>query len=298
MLRFRLLFALILPGLLLPLTGCLVRTRNILVTTPPNVVISAGTSTLVKEVNDRYDAFNELTATVNLTAAIGHNDTGTETDYPTSKGYIVIRKPEMLEVVGLIPALHTTAFEMFSDGKTFTLYVPPKGRAVTGGMTVTKPSKNVLENLRPPMFLDSLLIRRIDDSELVSVTSDTRILDMNPKVHHVIQEPDYNLATYRKKEGSNQLIPLRVIHISRTTMLPYQLDIYNAEGMIETKTTYIYSDDAELKKMKFPARITIERPLDNLTVTLDILKLNTNPELGDDQFKVDIPAGVTVEKLQ
>jgi len=278
------------------MTGCLVRTRNILIRTPPGVVMNATTAELVDGVNARYDALQSLTATVDINATVGHNDTGEAKDYPTSRGYILIRRPEMLRVFGLLPVIRTTAFDMVSDGSTFNLYIPPESKAFTGGMTVETPSKNVLENLRPPMFVDSLLIKRIGPDELVSLTSDTRILDTNRKSHHVVEEPDYNLGTYREKPGSNQLVPLRVIHISRTTLLPYQLDVYDADGKIETQT--MYENYALYGTLKFPSKVTINRPLQNLTLTLNIVKLDSNQQLDDDEFKLDIPKGTPVKNLK
>jgi hypothetical protein len=198
-------------------------------------------------------------------------------------------------VRGLLPIVRTPAFDMVSDGETFTLYIQPKSKAITGGMTVTAPSKNTFENLRPAMFLDSLMIRRIGKDELVSLTSDTRILEAQPKARHVIEEPDYNLGTYRARQGSNELVPLRVIHINRQTLQPYQQDIYDDSGKVVTVA--VYDSYQKYGELSFPSHIIIRRPQDNLTLTLDIVKLESNQPLEDDQFKLQIPSGVAVQKL-
>jgi outer membrane lipoprotein-sorting protein len=284
----------ILPCVLLT-TGCL-RTHNIVIKTPPNTVLNATTSQLVDKVNAQYDMINTLTATVDMSASVGNNTTGEATDYPASRGYIVIGKPEMLRVIGQVPVIRTTAFDMVSDGKVFTLYIPPRSKAITGGMKVETPSKNALENLRPEMFLDSLLIRSIGPDEMVSRTDTTHILETNLKARHVLEQLDYDLWTYRLKQDSNQLIPLRVIHISRTTLQPYELDIFDDEGKVVTETHYdLYQ---QFGTLTFPSQIIIERPQDNLTLTLNIIALHVNQTFEDNQFKLEIPAGTAVEKLQ
>ncbi len=292
----RILRMLLLPVLLFPLTGCLVRTRNILITTPPDVVLSESPGQLVQHMNEHYDALQTLTATVNISATVEHADTGEAKDYTSVRGFIVIRKPDMLHVRGLLPFVSTPAFDMVSDGKEFTVYIPPLSKAISGGMTVTTASANAFENLRPGMFLDSLLLQRIGKDDLWSVTSDTRILDTNSKSHHVIEEPDYNLTTYRKSPDSNQLMPQHVVHISRRTMLPFQLDVYDDKGEIETQA--IYDNYAKYGTLTFPSRITIRRPQQHMMVTLDIVKLDYNQQLEDDQFKLEIPDGTSIQHLK
>ena len=43
-----------------------------------------------------------------------------------------MRKPEMLRVYGRVPVIGTRAFDMVSDGKNFTLYIPSKNKAIKG----------------------------------------------------------------------------------------------------------------------------------------------------------------------
>ena len=48
-------------------------------------------------------------------------------------------------------------------------------------------------NLRPAVFYDSLLIKKVVPDDLVYVTSDTGIV-RDPKTHHLMAEPDYELG--------------------------------------------------------------------------------------------------------
>jgi hypothetical protein len=47
-------------------------------------------------------------------------------------GIIVMRKPAMLRVLGRAPVIGLEIFDMASDGKNFTLYIPSKNIAYKG----------------------------------------------------------------------------------------------------------------------------------------------------------------------
>ena len=64
-----------------------------------------------------------------------------------------MEKPNHLRVVGQYLGLRV--FDMASDGKTFTLVIPQKSKAIEGPNSVTKKSDNQFENLRPGFFFDA-----------------------------------------------------------------------------------------------------------------------------------------------
>lgn len=281
---------------LLPaLTGCLTRTRSIAKSRRPDIVLNATVDQLVKQVNERYDAVQSLTATVEIAASSNDTVKGEAKDFPETRGYVLMRKPAMLRVIGLVPVLHTHAFDMVSDGNTFTLLISVKNRAITGSDAVSSPSKNVLENLRPNVFLDSLLVPGVGPDEFVSLTTDTRIMDLDPKRKVVIEEPDYNLTVTRRRGDSNEMIALRVIHISRTTLLPYQQDIYDDSGNIVTQV--VYGPYQDFGGTQFPSTVNIRRPLERYSVKLTMDRVRVNQPLDDKNFELKIPDGTQVQKL-
>ncbi len=290
--KFRLL---VLFSLLPALTGCLTHTRSIAKSRGPDVVLNATVDQLVNQVDARYDAIQSLTATVEIAASSNDSVKGEAKDFPETRGYILMRKPAMLRVIGLVPVLHTHAFDMVSDGKTFTLLISVKNRAITGSDAVSTPSKNVLENLRPGVFLDSLLVPGIGPDEFVSLTTDTRIMDQDPKRKVAIEEPDYNLTITRRRGDSNEMIALRVIHISRTTLRPYQQDIYDDSGNIVTQA--VYGPYQDFGGIEFPSSVTIRRPLEKYSVKLRMDKVRMNQPLAATNFLLKIPDGTQVQKL-
>ncbi len=185
---------------------------------------------------------------------------------------------------------------MVTDGKTFTIVIPPKNRAITGSNDIRTPSSNPLENLRPSIFAEALLIHSAGPLEKVSLTSDDRIYQPDPTRKYVVDEPEYDVGIYRTVDNSPELKTLRVIHIGRATLMPYQQDIYDESGQLVTVVNY---DDYKLfGKVTFPSRITIHRPLDQLNLALTITQLAVNQTLEDDQFETPrIPATYQVQHL-
>ena len=66
----------------------------------PANVKTATPEELVEQVNRRWDAFKNLTATVEIKATLLKPQEGLATDYPTCRGWIVMEKPNHLRVVG------------------------------------------------------------------------------------------------------------------------------------------------------------------------------------------------------
>jgi outer membrane lipoprotein-sorting protein len=289
--------------LLLPaLSGCLplVHIRKVQAPKMPDVVLNADAADLVNSINKQYDSFQSLNAHVELQASFPAANKVDVEESPWFPGIILMRKPSDLRVLGLLPVLHTRAFDMASNGQTFKLYIPPKNKAIVGGNAVTRKSTNPLENLRPALFFDSLLLRRIDPNELVFLTTETRTT-RDPKGKKLLAEPDYDLYVVHTKEDGggpvpiHQLIPARVIHFSRVDLAPFEEDIYDQNGNIETQV--IYGPYQKFGTTKYPGSVTIKRPLQQFQIVLTIQKLQLNQPLTDDQFELKIPEGVQVQRL-
>jgi outer membrane lipoprotein-sorting protein len=292
-------FALLLVGVSVSagLTGCFSTTRLVQRTQAPDMYRSASVEQIEKSVSDRDAAIETLNASVLITATTGGGRTGKVTEYTSFKGYIFVRKPTDLRVILQLPVFGSRALDMVSNGSGFTLmHASSHGDVWMQGSNVVKtPSKNALENLRPPVFLDSLLVAGVRDDELVTMPESTRIIAPTDKHKPAIEEPDYDLIVMKKKSG-NILQLERVVHISRVTMLPYQQDIYDDDGRIVTQATY--DKYQEVSGVQFPMLINISRPLDQYSLKIEVTKLALNGKLEDDQFQLVPPVGVVVQKME
>lgn len=283
--------------LLLPaLSGCFVHTRTVKQAKMPGVIMSATAEQLVQKVNRQCQEINSLSAAVEFTATEGGPRKGKEKTYTSFSGHILLRKPEAVRVLGFVPVLHTRAFDMASDGKTFKLLIYyPHDRVIEGSNTVTNESPNPLENLRPRIFFDSLLINCIQPDDLVTLTTDTDT-KIDPKTKQLMLDPQYDLTVVRRKPDSQELLPQRVIHFSRVDLHTVQEDIYDREGAIQTQA--IYGPMQQFGPQRFPGTITIKRPLEEYQIVITIQKVNVNLTLNDDQFEIKIPEGAPITKLE
>ncbi len=292
--RIKQVLAVGLIGMVPALTGCMSHTRIVPRTHLAELVMSSTLDQLILQVNTQFNALQTMKATVEISATTGSSLQGHVTDSPSFSGYIFMRKPEDLRVILLVPVLRNQAMDMVSDGKTWKLWIPPRNRAMEGTSQVTAPSKNGLENLRPSVFFDSLMVRGPESNEIVSLTSDIRIVEDPKKKKDLVEEPDYDLQILSQPNGQTAHT-LRVIHISRTNLLPYQQDIYDDSGKVATRATYSHYQN--YGDIPFPSKIVITRPLDKYSLTVTITKLSLNQKLDNDQFEMKIPDTVPMQKM-
>ncbi|RZU41802.1 DUF4292 domain-containing protein [Edaphobacter modestus] len=282
-------------GVLPALTGCLSHTRYVPKTRIADVIISTSLDVMAKQLATRYDAIQAFNAGIEISATTGGGLQGKETQSLSFAGYILMRKPELLRVLLLVPVVRTQALDMVSDGKNFKLLIPPRKRAIVGSNTVTTQSKNGLENLRPDVFFDSMFIQGPDQDQIISMTTDIRVIESGKKKKDLIEEPAYSLQILARPEGQT-VRTLRVVHINSTDLLPYQQDIYDTNGQVITKAHY--SNYQYYGNTPFPSNIIIERPRDHYSLTVNITKLTLNGKLDDDQFELKIPETIPVETLK
>jgi outer membrane lipoprotein-sorting protein len=278
------------------LTGCLSTTRLVMKTQAPATFRTESVEQVEKDVSDRDVAVKTLNAQVLITATTGGSKEGKVTEYTSFKGYIFVRKPADLRVILQLPLIGSSALDMVSNGQTFTLKMASSHGNVwrQGSDNVTQPSKNGLENLRPAVFLDSLLVPGVKQDEFVTLTESTRILQAETRHKNAVAEPDYDLNVLKTKSG-NVLQMERVVHISRVTMLPFGQDIYDDNGQIVTQATYEAYQN--YNGQQFPSVITIRRPVDEYSLKINVTKLTLNETFEADQFELKIPPGTVVQKM-
>ncbi len=279
------------------LTGCFRTTHVVQKVLAPDMYRTASVGTLEQELSARDAALKTLNASVLITASTGGAKEGTVTVYTSFRGYIFVQKPAMLRVILQLPLVGSRALDMVSDGKMFTLVHATAGHGdvwMTGSNTVTKPSKNALENLRPAVFLDSLLVPGLAKDEFVTLTESTRVIAPESKHKDAVEEPDYDITVLKPQTG-NIMMRERVVHISRITMLPYEQDTYE-NGKIVTLATY--NKYQEFNGQKFPTVITIQRPLDEYSLKIVVTKLTLNAPFESDQFELKIPPEAAVQKVE
>jgi outer membrane lipoprotein-sorting protein len=297
------------------LTGCFSTTRLVQKIQAPDSYKSATVEQLETQLAQRDDALKTVNAQVMVTATTGGAKEGKETEYTSFRGYIFVQKPERLRVILQLPVIGSRAMDMVSDGKTFTLLIPPKNKAIIGSNTLTKPASNGLYNLRPSVFLDSLLVPGLQPGEFLTLTESMRQIAEETRRHDAVEEPDYDLNVLRLKAG-NVMLRERTIRISRVTMLPFEQDTYDENGRMVTVATYDNYQPTDASGVAvsgtggtanapsaaggqmFPMLVTIKRPLDEYSLKIEVTKVTLNETFESDQFELKVPAGVSVQQMQ
>jgi len=291
--RIKTAFAAGLLSIIPALTGCLVHKHTVLKTHPPDVVMNASLDELLSSTNTRYDSLNSMVLPMEISTMSGGSMQGVVKESISFKGYITIEKPEMIRVLLLVPLLGSKALIMISDGKSFKMYIPPQHCAIVGS-DVSLPSQKGLYSLRPAVILDSLLIQGRGKEQVVSMTQDSRVVANPHKRKDYIQEPDYDIEFLSQPDGP-VAHTLRVLHISRVNLLPYRQDIYNADGKVVTQA--VYSNYQKFGDIQFPTKIVIQRPLDELGLTIVISRPRFNEQLAADNFELAIPPGTATQDM-
>lgn len=248
---------------------------------------------LVDTLNARAANIKTLNATVDIDTSVGGAKKGKVTEYQEIRGYILVRKPEQLRMIGLLPVVRNRAFDMVSDAQGFKLYIPPKNRFIVGPLEVTHPSQNTLENLRPNVIYNALLVPSVDPKDEIAVLENTSEIVTDAKTKKEVEVPTYTLDIIH--HGKTGWYLSRRIIFSRLDLLPSRQFEYDKNGNLATDARY--ADYKTFGSLMFPGHIEIRRPQEEYTIGLTLLKVTLNEELKDDQFALAQPAGAQVVHL-
>jgi len=268
-------------------TGCLFRSRSV----PKRVVLTPARTATLQElidfVNKQAAALKTLNATVDIDTSVGGSKKGKVTDYEQIRGYILIAKPDKFRMIGLLPVVHNRAFDMVSDAGGFELYIPARNKFYVGPNEVTHPSENTLENLRPQVIYDALLLRPVDPKLEIAVVENSAEVITDAKKKRIEESPTYIVDVVHK--GDKGWFLSRKVIFSRVDLLPHRQLIYDTDGNMVTEATYEGYQD--FNGMQYPSSISIWRSKEEYSIGITVVKLTINAPLSDDQFVLTQPPG-------
>ena len=236
-----------------------------------------------------------MNATVDIDTTVGGEKKGKVIEFQQIRGYILAQKPAMLRMIGLLPIVRNRAFDMVSNGDRFELSIPPKNRFITGNNQLTKISGNALENLRPQVIYEALLMPAIDPDNEIAVLEEGKQEVVDEKTHKSVTQANYHIVVIRRGAQNSWRLH-RKIYFSRADLSPYRQTIYDDKGAIATDVTY--SGQQDYNGVQFPSLIEIERPQEEYNIALKMVKLTLNEPLKPEQFQLDVPPGATVTELK
>jgi len=282
-------------------TGCVFRTRPVEEQYSKAPLKESTQQGLIDSINQQAQAIHSLKATVDIDSSVGGMKKGHVTDYKEIRGFVLARQPDALHMIGLMPIVRTTAFDMVSDGQDFKVWIPTKNKFVVGKNDVATPNTDQpMENIRPQNIYEALLIRQIDPKSEIAVLENGYETLHDNKGHRVLQD-DYELTVIQRyQKGCTQMCVEhpwleRKIIFGRTDLKPHQQIIYDEDGRVATDAKYAAYKDYD--GFSFPSRIEIYRPQEEYDITLNMLKVDINKPLTDDQFVLEQPTGAVVVHL-
>lgn len=289
----RVLVAVSLTALVLGQGGCLFRTRTVEMRTSTAKLQTATKQELVDRINTDAAKIKTLNATVDIATAVGGEKKGKVTEYEEIRGYILVRKPDMLRMIGLFPIVRNKAFDMVSAGDEFKMLIPAKNKFYVGHNEVIHPAANPLENLRPQVIYNALLLPEIDPKNEIAVLEKSTEVIYDAQKKKELQQPDYIIDIIRHS-GDDWYLSREIV-FDRTNLVPHHQVIYDQQGNIVTDATYqVYTD---YNGVSFPNVINIDRPQEEYSIRLTVVKLVINDPLHDDQFALQQPAGTQLVNL-
>jgi hypothetical protein len=270
-----------------PLGGCLSRSRPVALRMSTAVVQTATSKDLVERINAEATEIQTLKATVGITASVGGSKLGKITEYQEIRGYILVRKPFSLRSTGRDPILQNHVFDMVSIGQEFKLWIPSKNQFVVGNSDVARPSAEPLGKLQPQVIYDALLPQAVDQQNELAVLEDHDQEVIDPGTHKLTLQPEYTLNII-KQDGNEWYLSRKVV-FDRTDLRRHQELFYDEHGFIVTDVRY--DDYREFNGLFFPTKIQIRRPLDECSIQLEVMELTINDPIVDGQFVLEVPSG-------
>jgi outer membrane lipoprotein-sorting protein len=233
-----------------------------------------------------YDRTQSFEATTEMSARVGSVYRSFKLTEITQSftTYILFRKDAFIRIVGKLPLVGSTAFDMASMGPDFKLSIPTKNLFVTGSDSTPAVSTNPLENLRPSALLAAMLIRPVDlSTERMYIEDDT-------DVDHAW----YILQIARKGPDDTDL-PDRSIWFDRLDLRPIRQRIFDNKGLIVSDTKY--DKWLPFNEVLFPTHIDASFKKDGYGVLINTSSVKMNSTLADDKFVLLQPEGSKLQVL-
>jgi hypothetical protein len=239
---------------------------------------------------DRYNALSHglqsLNATAELRPSVGSAYTGVISEYHEIKAFLLASRPYNIRMIGQVPIVGKTVFDMASDGRDFEVSIPSRNKFLTGSVSLNRPSDNPIENLRPQHLVDALLWPEIRKEEV------TLFEEFND------ESARYYILTVLR--GGYQSEILHKIWFDRADLHLARLQTYGPKGVLVSDVRYSSwqaPDTSNSSLAEYPRVIRIDRPHEEYRLDLALTKVSLNETLTTDRFQLQPPAAADVVHL-
>jgi len=248
--------------------------------------------------NELLDSYNALArgvqtvnATVELKPTAGSKYSGVIDEYHEVKAFLQASRPYNIRMIGQVPVIGKTVFDMASDGQNFEVSIPPKNKFLAGPVSLERSASRPIENLRPQHLVDALLWPEIHKEEAVLLE------EFNDEAARY-----YVLTVLR---GGYRTEILRKVWFDRADLHVARMETFGPKGALLSDVrfadwqgvaaTNVQSGAAPVSE--FPRTIRIERPHDEYRLDMSVEKISLNEPLEAERFKLEPPPGEEIVHL-
>jgi outer membrane lipoprotein-sorting protein len=249
----------------------------------PGPLMTATRSDLIARYNSQSAAVTSLNATVSMKLTAGSAYSGVIENYHEVNGFILASVSASIRVIGQAPVVGKNIFDMVSDGKTFSIFVPSKNKFLVGPADLNRPAKKPIENLRPQHLVDALIWSPIRTGTTVLFEEANEASGR----YYVLTTISGGMGSFEAGGlgSSPGLQILRKIWFDRSDLNVARLESYAPGG--EVNSDVHYSD----------WQSAIERPGDDYKLEITIKKLALNESIAPDRFILQQPPGTELVRV-
>lgn len=231
----------------------------------------------------RIASTQSMRASVEVTLTVQSNERDKETEYRHVRGALVTRRPGLIRTNAETPGGIAVVYDMVSNGEVFQVHLPWRNRVYEGRTELAHISDNRAENIRPQHMLDAIMLEPIGSDSKV-------LLDFNS-----LGQSGYQVLHVVEADASGEWHIRRKYWFSRSDLSLSRMMILDDQADLVTDAWYrTWLEDSGLP---YPQYIRIERPKDGYRLEIEILKPGLNQPVPDESFRLELPAGIAIERI-
>lgn len=269
---------------MLALAGCGVSNKEKIKKENIPVALEATSAQLIEKYNQQAAAVRSINAGVELNPVAGSAYSGIIEDYRDIRGFILAQRPASIRMIGQAPVVSKNVFDMVSDGKTFSIFIPSKSKFIVGPADFERAAKKPIENLRPQHLIDAIFWEELPAAAPV-----------------IFEEFEGDNARYYILTVLRPGTPLeshRKIWFDRADLQMSRVQIFGPGGRLLTDTRYAeWSAVGEAASVSYPRRIRVARPRDDYSLEVRITKLTVNEQIAAERFELKQPPGAELVRV-
>ncbi len=258
------------------LCGCHVKTTTKVPAGEIRPLEDSTKEALMAKYEELSRSVRSVNAKVEMTPHTGSRYSGVIEDYKQVNGFVLAASPNHIRMIGQAPVIGSKIFDMVSDGETFRISIPPKGKFIVGPAHFERASKKPLENLRPQHILEVIIWPPLAAGNLVLFDEE--------------QEDTGRYYTLTEVSRGENPAATRRIWYDRTDLNVSRVELYEPNGTLVSVAKYA-DWEAAGEGTSYPREIEVDRPHDGYRLGLHITGLTLNAEVPEKSFELEQPPG-------